>query len=42
MLADPGAFVAVTAAVVLATLLAGLTPALRVACIAPAAALAEE
>lgn len=39
---DPLTFVAVTAAVVLATILAGLVPALRAARIAPAVALAEE
>ena len=39
---DPLTFVAVTAAIVLATILAGLLPALRAARIAPAVALAEE
>ena len=39
---DPLTFVAVTAAIVLATTLAGLGPALRAARIAPAVALAEE
>ena len=39
---DPATFVTVTAAIVLATLLAGLAPALRAARIAPAVALAEE
>ena len=39
---DPATFVAVTAAIVLVTLLAGLVPALRAARLAPAAALAEE
>ena len=39
---DPATFVAVTAAILLATLLAGLAPALRAARIAPAVALAEE
>lgn len=39
---DPLTFVAVTAAIALATILAGLPPALRAARIAPAVALAEE
>ena len=39
---DPATFVAVTAAVVLATLLASLVPALRAARIAPAVTLSEE
>ena len=39
---DPLTFVAVTAAIALATILAGLPPALRAALIAPAVALAEE
>ena len=39
---DPATFVAVTTAIVLANLLAGLAPALRAARTAPAAALAEE
>ena len=39
---DPVTFMVVTAAILLATLLAGLAPALRAARIAPAVALAEE
>ena len=39
---DPVTFVVVTTAIVLATLLAGLAPALRAACITPVTALAEK